>query len=118
MTGEEEEAEMEEQEVKEEEEEERREKRDRGTGTRVGGGGAANPTCAAVHAVGPATVARYITVGIEEGRKVRRLAQGLSSAGAPPGRIKGPLIQYVHKLCIHKCPPQTGMQVHCNQNAL
>ena len=66
-----------------------------------GAGGCSKPTCAAMHAVSSAAMARHITGGVEEGCKVGCLAQRLSRAGATHWRIKGPLIQYVHKVCIH-----------------
>ena len=64
-----------------------------------------------MHAVGPAAMARHITVGIEEGSKVRRLAQRLSSTGAAPGGIEGPLVNYVLETCRQDLPFRTCMCV-------
>ena len=53
--------------------------------------------CAAVHAVGPAAMARNVALLIKELGQVRRRAQLLSRAGAAHWGIEGPLIQYLLK---------------------
>ena len=77
-----------------------REKRGTGhSGGRTKKSNRAAHACPSMHAVGPAAMPRHFTLGVEEGRKVWRLAQQLSSTRASTGRIKGSLVQNVLKPC-------------------